>query len=152
MDNAVTRALQRRNGPRQNQLTFVLTLGCRQLAITDPAQCFGELVCRLLKAVPYCVITLYLAKAIFDKHEQEFRTCLALPVLFDDPDIDISIARQRLLVSKCDMETAMHLDIPLGEPVAEVRRILCDANETILYVADVIYRGDYIQLDMNLLA
>ncbi|MGQ7845650.1 GntR family transcriptional regulator [Granulosicoccus sp. 3-233] len=100
----------------------------------------------------YCVITLYLAKAIFDKHETEFRTCLALPVLFDDPDIDISIARQRLLVSKCDMETAMHLDIPLGEPVAEVRRILCDANETILYVADVIYRGDYIQLDMNLLA
>jgi GntR family transcriptional regulator len=100
----------------------------------------------------YCIITLYLAKAIFDKHEEQLRTHLALPVLFDDPDIDISIARQRLLISKCDMESAMHLDLSVGEPVAEVRRILCDADNTILYVADVIYRGDYIQLDMDLLA
>jgi GntR family transcriptional regulator len=72
--------------------------------------------------------------------------------MFDDPDIEISIARQRLVVTKCDMETALHLDLSLGDPVAEVRRVLCDANETILYLADVIYRGDYVQLDMNLLA
>ncbi|MFT5895137.1 MAG: GntR family transcriptional regulator [bacterium] len=100
----------------------------------------------------YCIISLYLAKHIFEKHETEFRQCLALPVMFDDPDIEISIARQRLVVTKCDMETALHLDLSLGDPVAEVRRVLCDANETILYLADVIYRGDYVQLDMNLLA
>ncbi|MDA0355248.1 MAG: GntR family transcriptional regulator [Proteobacteria bacterium] len=100
----------------------------------------------------YCIITLYLAKAIFDKHEAQLRTHLALPILFDDPKIDISIARQRLLISKCDLESAMHLNLSVGEPVAEVRRVLCDANSTILYLADVIYRGDYIQLDMDLLA
>ena len=100
----------------------------------------------------YCIIRLYIAKAIFDKHESELRNRLALPVLHDDPDIDISFAHQRLVISKCDMETASHLDLPLGDPVAEVRRVLCDANETILYVADVIYRGDYVQLDMDLLA
>ena len=100
----------------------------------------------------YCIISLYLAKPIFDKHEIKFRNHLALPVLYDDPDIEISLATQRLLVAKCDMETAQHLDLSLGDPIAKVRRVLCDADETILYLADVIYRGDYVQLDMNLLA
>jgi GntR family transcriptional regulator len=100
----------------------------------------------------YCIITLYLAKDIFDEHEAQLRTHLALPVLFDDPGIDISIAHQRLLISKCDMESATHLNLSVGEPIAEVRRVLCDADETILYMADVIYRGDYIQLNIDLLA
>ena len=42
----------------------------------------------------YCVITLYLAKDIFDKHETALRARLALPVLFDDPDLHVRIARQ----------------------------------------------------------
>ena len=100
----------------------------------------------------YCVITLYLAKDIFDKHEAAFRTKLALPVLFDDPDLHVSIARQSLIVAKCDMKTAMLLDLPVGEPMAEVRRVICDENGTVIYVADVIYRGDFIKLDMDLLA
>ena len=75
-----------------------------------------------------------------------------LPVLFDDPDLHVRIARQSLIVSKCDMETATLLDLAVGEPMAEVRRIMCDENDTIIYLADVIYRGDYIRLDMDLLA
>lgn len=99
----------------------------------------------------YCVIRLYLAKYIFDKHETAFRTHLALPVLFDDPNLKVTTARQNLVISKCDMETAMLLDLPVGEPMAEVRRILCDENETIIYLADVIYRGDYVKLEMDFL-
>lgn len=99
----------------------------------------------------YCVIRLYLAKNIFDKHEAAFRTRLVLPILVDDPDLIVTTARQNLVVSKCDMETAMLLDLPVGEPMAEVRRILCDEDDTIIYLADVIYRGDYIKLDMDLL-
>jgi GntR family transcriptional regulator len=100
----------------------------------------------------YCVITLYIAKNVFDRHETMLRRHLALPVLFDDPEIHIETARQNLIVSKCDMETAALLNLQVGEPMAEVRRILCDADGIILYLADVIYRGDYIQLDMDLLA
>lgn len=99
----------------------------------------------------YCVITLYLAKPLFEKHEAALRSQLALPVLFDDPDLQVTVARQTLVVTKCDMETAQLLDVPVGEPMAEVRRVLCDQNDTIIYVADVIYRGDYIRLDMDLL-
>ena len=48
--------------------------------------------------VRYCVITLYLAKDIFSRHETAFRTQLALPVLFDSPDLNVKIARQTLTV------------------------------------------------------
>lgn len=100
----------------------------------------------------YCVITLYIAKHIFDRHEAALRTNLALPVLFDDPLLHIESARQSLIVCKCDIETAELLDLPVGEPMAEVRRIMCERDETIFYLADVIYRGDYVRLDMDLLA
>lgn len=100
----------------------------------------------------YCVITLYLAKYIFDRQEERFRTQLALPVLFDDPNVQIATARQSLIVSKCDIETASLLDLDVGEPMAEVRRVMCDPEGTIIYLADVIYRGDYIHLDMDLLS
>lgn len=100
----------------------------------------------------YCVITLYITKDVFDRHEAKLRSHLALPVLFDDAEIHIETARQSLIVSKCDLETAALLDLQVGEPMAEVRRILCDADGMILYLADVIYRGDYVRLDMDLLA
>lgn len=100
----------------------------------------------------YCMITLYIAKHIFDRHENTLRENLALPVLFDDPELHIETARQTLIVTKCDIDTAELLDLPVGEPMAEVRRIMCERDGTIFYLADVIYRGDYIRLDMDLLA
>jgi GntR family transcriptional regulator len=100
----------------------------------------------------YCVITLYIAKHIFDRHEAALRSNLALPVLFDDPELYIEAARQSLIVTKCDMETAELLELSVGEPMAEVRRVMCEQDGTIFYLADVIYRGDYIRLDMDLLA
>ncbi len=99
----------------------------------------------------YCVITLYISKAVFDRHEALLRTELALPVLFDDTDLRIEKARQSLIVSKCDLETAGLLDLKVGEPMAEVRRIMCDESGEIFYLADVIYRGDFIRLDVDLL-
>ncbi len=53
-----------------------------------------------------------------------------------------------MIVSRID--TARLLDIAVGEPMAEVRRILLAPDGTVVYVADVIYRGDHIHLDMDL--
>lgn len=100
----------------------------------------------------YCVITIYIARPVFEKYETRFRKELALPVLNDAPDVTVTSARQSLKVAKCDMTTAGLLDLPIGEPVAEVRRIIRDQSGQVLYLADVIYRGDYIRLEMDLLA
>lgn len=100
----------------------------------------------------YCVITLYIASQIFARHELRFRNEIALPILFEDPELCIKQARQSMSISKCDLETATVLNLPIGEPMADVRRIMCDEKEQIIYLADVVYRGDFIQLDMDLLS
>lgn len=100
----------------------------------------------------YCVIALYFDMAIFDRHEQRLRTELALPLLFDSTQIDIARAQQELTVGKCDLESAGLLSLSIGDPVANVRRVLCDAEDRILYLADVTYRGDFVRLEMDLLA
>lgn len=101
--------------------------------------------------VTYCVISLYFDRPLFDRYELRLRNELALPVL-QDCDVDVSRARQTLTVGKCDVETASLLNLSVGDPVAEVRRILCDADDKIIYLADVTYRGDFIKLEMDLLA
>ncbi len=100
----------------------------------------------------YCIITLYFARPVFARHEKRLRSELALPVLFSEPDIDVRMARQTMLIGKCGMETARLLDLSISDPIADVRRVLCDGAGTIIYLADVIYRGDYIRLDMDLMA
>ncbi|AXI41036.1 GntR family transcriptional regulator [Sulfitobacter sp. SK011] len=100
----------------------------------------------------YCVISIYFEKDVFARHEAEFRTQLALPVLVDSGDIDIARARQSLTIGKCDYGTAGLLGLAVGDPVVEVRRVICDAQDQIIYVADVTYRSDYVRLEMDLLA
>ena len=41
--------------------------------------------------------------------------------------------------------------MPVNAPVAEVRRVCQDPDGTVIYLAEVTYRGDYIHLEMDLL-
>lgn len=100
----------------------------------------------------YCVISIYFDKDLFARHEDEFRTQLALPVLVDSDDIDVARARQSLTIGKCDYDTAGLLSLAVGDPVVEVRRVICDGQDRVIYLADVTYRGDFVRLEMDLLA
>ncbi len=101
--------------------------------------------------INYCVISLYIEDNIFRCAPTRFRKEVVLPVLVSIPDLTISKAHQTLKIFKADLETANLLDIPVGEPMAGVRRVMNDAEGKIIYFANVIYRGDYIHLDMDLL-
>ena len=48
----------------------------------------------------YCVISIFFEKDLFSRHEAEFRTQLALPVLVDSEDIEVARARQSLTIGK----------------------------------------------------
>ena len=100
--------------------------------------------------VKYCVISIYIADSIFRKAKSDFRNKAVLPVLFSLPGLEIGNARQTMHISKADVEVANLLEIPVGEPMAEVRRFICAPDGTVIYLADVSYRGDYIHLDMDL--
>lgn len=98
----------------------------------------------------YCVISLYIDYRVFRRAPARFRRELVLPVLTSLPDVKIASGRQTLTISKADVEISRLLGIAVNAPLAEVRRVLCDAAGTIIYLADVSYRGDYIHLEMDL--
>ncbi len=57
---------------------------------------------------------------------------------------------QTLEIGTADVTVARHLGIPVNAPVAEVRRVCQAKDETVIYLAEVTYRGDYIHLEMDL--
>ncbi|MCC2634742.1 GntR family transcriptional regulator [Ramlibacter sp.] len=99
---------------------------------------------------PYCVINIYLDERIFRQSPQAFRKKTVIPLLKAMKGVRIAAAHQVLTISSADMEVARLLELPVNAPVAEVRRIFKDAAGTVIYLADVTYRGDAIRLEMDL--
>lgn len=102
------------------------------------------------EGVKYCVISMYIDDRIFQKAPSRFRNEVVLPLLFSLPGADIASARQTMHISRADVDVATLLGIPVGEPMADVRRVLVAPDHTVIYLAEVNYRGDYIHLDMDL--
>lgn len=99
---------------------------------------------------PYCVINIYLDERIFRRSPQAFRKKTVIPLLKAMKGVRIAAARQVLTISSADIEVARLLELPVNAPTAEVRRIFQDAAGTVIYLADVTYRGDAIRLEMDL--
>jgi GntR family transcriptional regulator len=99
---------------------------------------------------PYCVISIYLDEKVFRKYPKRFRKETVIPILKDMRDPAISSARQTLTIGTADLEAAKLLQIPLNSPVAEVRRVFTAADNTVIYLGEVTYRGDFVRIDMDL--
>jgi len=100
---------------------------------------------------PYNVISIFVARDLFDLAPDEFRTRTVITVLQELPQVHIARARQTLTISTADVEVAQLLDVPINSPVAEVRRVFCDADGRVIYIGLITYRGDFIRLEMDLL-
>ena len=98
----------------------------------------------------YCVISIYLDEHVFRMAPRRFRRETVIPVLLDLPQVEIAQAWQTLEIGTADVPVARHLGIHVNAPVAEVRRVCRAKDETVLYLAEVTYRGDYIHLAMDL--
>lgn len=99
---------------------------------------------------PYCVIDIYLDERIFRQAPAKFRASTVIPLLTSMPSVHIRTAHQVLTIATADLEVAHHLEVAVNAPVAEVRRIFKDRAGTVIYLADVTYRGDAIRLEMDL--
>ena len=104
----------------------------------------------LRDGVPYCVIAIYLDGRIFRRAPQRFRRELMIPILASLPGVTIARAHQTLTIGVADADSAAHLGIPLGAPVAFVRRVFRAPDDTVIYLGEVTYRGDLIEFDMDL--
>jgi GntR family transcriptional regulator len=98
----------------------------------------------------YCVISIYLDERVFRRAPQRFRRHTVIPVLLGLPDVRIGKAWQTLSIGAADVEVARLIGVAVNAPTAEVRRVCCDVQGTVIYLAEVTYRGDSIHLRMDL--
>jgi GntR family transcriptional regulator len=99
----------------------------------------------------YSVVSVQLAKDIYERDPQAFRRHAALPIVAGMKGIGIATARQTLVIGSADPEIAGLLGVPLNAPTAEARCVVIDRRGFAIYVADIIYRGDCIRLESTLL-
>lgn len=98
----------------------------------------------------YCVVSIFIDERVFRIAPERFRHEVVLPLFASLPGIKIASARQTLAISTADVETARDLQISMNAPVAEIRRVLCAPDRTVIYLGEATYRGDYIRLEMDL--
>lgn len=98
------------------------------------------------------VITAYLDDRIFKLSPSRFRKGLIIPILMDVAGNRIGSARQVLTVTTAGTSIAKEMNISASAPVAEVRRVFCGHDSTILYIGELTYRADFIRVEMDLLA
>ena len=102
--------------------------------------------------IAYAVASVHLARAVFDRAPKEFGSRTALPMLSKLDGIRISRARQTLVIGSADPEVSTLLKIALGAPTAEARCVVTDGDNIVIYVGEIVYRGDCVKLDGDLLA
>ncbi|NQW70143.1 MAG: GntR family transcriptional regulator [Betaproteobacteria bacterium] len=98
------------------------------------------------------VISAYIDERIFKLAPKRFRNELVIPVLMDLKEVKIGSARQILTISTAGVEAANALNISVSAPVAEIRRIFCATDGTVIYLGELTYRGDFLRLDIDLLS
>lgn len=100
---------------------------------------------------PTSMISAYLDERVFKLAPNRFRQELVIPLLMELKGVKIGSAVQTLTIGTAGAEAATALNISASAPVAEVRRVFCAPDGTVIYLGELVYRGDYIRVDMNLL-
>jgi GntR family transcriptional regulator len=57
-----------------------------------------------------------------------------------------------LTIGSADLATATFLEIEVDAPTAEVRRVITDVSGSVIYFAEITYRGDFVKFDIDLLS
>ena len=141
------------SGTKPRLLTFLDTIAAPHLMERDGVPASRYRFMRRVHSrndVPYALINIYLDASIFARAPKRFRNETVIPILQTMPGVEIAKARQTLTIASADVETAELLSVPVNSPVAEVRRVFNSADGTVIYLAEVTYRGDFIHLEMDL--
>lgn len=101
---------------------------------------------------PYAYARVHVAKHIYAKEPKLFSSRVALAVLSEMKNVAISRAHQTVVVGAADIEAARHLGISLNAPTAEARCVVTDKNGIIIYIGEITYPGDYVRLNIELIA
>lgn len=84
--------------------------------------------------------------------EENYTTTTAMRLVSDLPGVKVKDARQILSVATADVETAQLLGLSLNDPIVLVQRLAIDQDGQLILVANGIYRGDKVRIEMSLIA
>lgn len=100
---------------------------------------------------PYAYARVHIARHIYERAPKLFQSRAALVVLAEMRGMEISRARQTLTIGAADLEAAHHLGMALNAPTAEARCVVTDSAGIVVYVGEITYRGDCVQLSIELI-
>ena len=101
--------------------------------------------------VPFLLTDVHIDERLRDRiSRQDIETKTALRIIHDIPDLEIVDARQTLTIGTADLETAEWLSIPLNAPVAYVYRRAVDRDGIAVLIAQGIYDGKVVRVDVKL--
>jgi GntR family transcriptional regulator len=93
---------------------------------------------------PYCVLDVFLANSCYRRAPREFDTKMIIPVLQRVARRSLGKMTQSFRILTADLALARLLDVPLGAPIGEVRRVITNRDNEILYLGTGRYRGDLV--------
>jgi GntR family transcriptional regulator len=99
---------------------------------------------------PFCVIEMFLSTKIYLRAPKQFRNHIVVPILDSMKDVVIGKVMQFVSIDVANAETAKLLAMPLGGPVAKVRRAITNEEGMVIYVADVLYKSNVVHLEMDI--
>jgi GntR family transcriptional regulator len=100
---------------------------------------------------PFALASVHVADHVYNMAPAEFGKHAALAVIADLPELEISRAHQTLTIASADVDVAKHLGIALNAPVAEARCFVTDSHGVLIYLGEITYPGDYVQINIELL-
>lgn len=101
---------------------------------------------------PFAYARVHIAKHVHARAPKAFATRVALAVLSELKDLEISRAHQTIAIGAADLETARYLEIPLNAPTAEARCVVADDSGVIIYLGEITYPGDCVRMNIELIA
>lgn len=101
---------------------------------------------------PFAVVSVHLDRIIYNRCPGDFLAHTALPILVRQERGNIKRAYNSVVIGSADAEVAQYLRVPLNSPTAEVHCAIVNRAGVAVYVAEIVYRGDCVRLDIDLLA
>lgn len=102
------------------------------------------------KEVPYCLIDIYLEKNLYAQCPSAFDESPVISVLSSLEGLKIAAGKQNMRITISDEETASHLNIGVGDPIADVCRTLLDTDGQVIYYAHIQYPAQMIEIETDL--
>lgn len=124
----------------------------RESDIGRPAPSYRHLKRRHSRAgAPFMIGDVYVDERISPLiPDESYSRITAMRIAHDLPGHTIEDAVQIVTIGSADLETATELNVSIGDPIAKVQRIAVDQHGDIVLLANGIYRGDMMKIEVKL--